>query len=55
MGPIGYFSDVSVNLPNELSIFLDVKAFEQKHLHKLIPFYTRGSYSIFLQDRFHSH
>ena len=54
MGPIGYFSDVSVNLPNELSIFLDVKAFEQKHLHKLMSFCTHESYSTFLQDRFHS-
>ena len=46
MGPIDYVSgiDLLVSIePNELSIFIAVKAFEQKHLHKLIPFCTHGS------------
>ena len=45
MGPIDYFSciDVVSILPNELSIFLAVKAFEQKNLHELIPFCTHRS------------
>ena len=45
MGPIDYLSGIDLLvsiLSNELSIFLAVKAFEQKPFHKLISFlYTR--------------
>ena len=46
MGTIDYFSGIDLLvsiLPNELSSFLAVKAFEQKCLHKSISFCTQRS------------